>query len=161
MKLNRGLPVWQKPKHIFSQIIGSWWKEHNNRSDTKQRITSWPYRTKLYHEKAIVWKCEMCMYALSYVTELKNTLEHHWKYLQHYAFFFGLARWFFFFIKTTLNIIEGRKLWYFGHIFRKHGSNWEWHLARFAKNVSRPSMDRAPTASTDSNKKHRCHISCI
>ena len=33
MKLDRGLPVWQKPKDIFSQIISPLWKGHNNRSD--------------------------------------------------------------------------------------------------------------------------------
>ena len=38
MKLYHGLPVWQKPKDIFSQIISSLWKGHNNRSDNKQLI---------------------------------------------------------------------------------------------------------------------------
>ena len=38
MKLNCGLLVWQKLKDIFSQIISSLCKEHNNRSEAKQLI---------------------------------------------------------------------------------------------------------------------------
>ena len=45
MKLNRGLPVWQKPKDI-SQIISSLWKGNNNRSESNNcKITAKPNPT--------------------------------------------------------------------------------------------------------------------
>ena len=52
MKLDRGLPVWQKPKDIFSQIISPLWKGHNNRSDfwtTDKNITE-TTRTESYRK---------------------------------------------------------------------------------------------------------------
>ena len=68
MKLDRGLPVCQKPKDIFSQIISPLWKGHNNRSDfktiykniteTNRRVPYWKQPEEIRNLKLGIVHCK-------------------------------------------------------------------------------------------------------
>ena len=75
MKLNRWLSIRQKTKDIFSPIISSLWKGHNNRSRAKQLIIQWPnqiHDLKLYIVQQALFdafqfslkSCTLCCFAL-------------------------------------------------------------------------------------------------